>query len=250
MPVRETEAIILRSYPLKEADKIVSFLARSGGKTRGVAPNARRSVRRFGAGLELLSHVRLRYQEREAQDLVRLESCELLDSFFDAQSDYAVAVAFGHVAEVAEQLLPEREANDAFFRLILLVIEEIRRTGEIWRPLTYFDLWAVHLAGFLPPLDACLRCGAALEPDEPAWFRASSEGLRCRVCRTEGSSTLASESRALARRMRTASLATIPAEGWNKRRAADLRRFLGTEIERHIERRLVTRKQLEELDIG
>ena len=70
MPVRETEAIILRSYPLKEADKIVSFLSRSGGKTRGVAPNARRSVKRFGAGLELLSHVRLRYTERESQDLV------------------------------------------------------------------------------------------------------------------------------------------------------------------------------------
>jgi DNA repair protein RecO (recombination protein O) len=180
--------------------------------------------------------------------LVRLESCELLDSFFDAQSDYAVAVAFGHVAEVSEQLLPEREANDAFFRLILLVIEEIRRTGEIWRPLTYFDLWAVNLAGFLPPLDACLRCGAALEADEPAWFRASSEGLRCRVCRTEGSSTLAPESRALARRMRAASLANIPCEGWNKRRAADLRKFLGTEIERHLERRLVTRPQLEELE--
>lgn len=248
MPVRETEAIILRSYPLKEADKIVSFFARQGGKTRGVAPNARRSVRRFGAGLELLSHVRLRYQEREARDLVRLESCELLDSFFDAQSDYPTAVAFGHVAEVAEQLLPEREENDAFFRLILLVIEEIRRTCEIWRPLTYFDLWAVSLAGFLPPLDACLRCGAALEADEPAWFRASSEGLRCRICRTEGSSTLTTDSRSLARRMRATSLANIPAEDWSKRRAADLRKFLGQEIERHLERRLVTQAQLEEIE--
>ena len=248
MPVRETEAIILRSYPLKEADKIVSFLSRAGGKTRGVAPNARRSVRRFGAGLELLSHVRLRYQEREGQDLVRLESCELLESFFDAQSNYDVAVAFGHVAEVSEQLLPEREANDAFFRLILLVIEEIRRTNEIWRPLTYFDLWAVNLAGFLPPLDVCLRCGSAIEAEEPAWFRASSEGLRCGVCRTEGSSTLTVDSRSMARRMRAVSLANIPAEGWNKRGAADLRKFLWQVLERHLERRLVTRSQLEELE--
>jgi len=248
MPVRETEAIILRSYPLKEADKIVSFLSRAGGKTRGVAPNARRSVKRFGAGLELLSHVRLRYQEREAQDLVRLESCELLESFFDAQSSYDAAVAFGHVAEVAEQLLPEREANDAFFRLILLVIEEMRRTGEIWRPLTYFDLWAVNLAGFLPPLDVCLRCGEAIGADEAAWFRATSEGLRCRVCRTEGSTTLAADSRSMARRMRAESLAKIPAEGWDKRTAADLRQFLWQEMERHMERRLVTRKQLEELE--
>ncbi len=248
MPVRETEAIILRSYPLKEADKIVSFFSRAGGRTRGVAPNARRSVKRFGAGLELLSHVRLRYSEREAQDLVRLESCELLESFFDVQSDYDATVAFSHVAEVAEQLLPEREANDPFFRLILLVIEEIRRTGEIWRPVTYFDLWAVNFAGFLPPLDACLRCREVLEPNEPAWFRTSSEGLRCRVCRTDGSSTLTADSRGMARRMRAESLTKIPAVGWKQRFAADLRKFLWQEMERHMERRLVTRRQLEELE--
>jgi DNA repair protein RecO len=151
------------------------------------------------------------------------------------------------VAEVAEQLLPEREANDAFFRLILLVIEDIRRTGEIWRGLTYFDLWAVNLAGFLPPLDVCMRCGSAIEANEPAWFRASSEGLRCRACRTDGSSTLAPESRSMARRMRAASLPNISAEGWNKRCAADLRKFLWQSMERHLERRLVTRGQLEEL---
>ena len=248
MPVRETEAIILRSYPLKEADKIVSFFSRAGGRKRGVAPNARRSVKRFGAGLELLSHVRLRYSEREARDLVRLESCELLESFFDVQGDYDATVAFCHVAEVTEQLLPEREANDPFFRLILLVIEEIRRTGEIWRPLTYFDLWAVNFAGLLPPLDACLRCGEVLEPNEPAWFRTSSEGLWCGVCRTEGSSTLTADSRGMARRMRSESLTTIPAEGWKQRFAADLRKFLWQEMERHMERRLVTRRQLEELE--
>ena len=248
MPVRETEAIILRSYPLREADKIVSFFSRGGGKTRGVAPNARRSVRRFGSGLELLSHVRLRYQEQESRDLVRLESCELLESFFDAQRNYDAAVAFAHIAEVSEQLLPEREANDAFFRLILLAMQEIHRTGEIWRPLTYFDLWAVNLAGFLPPLDACLRCGKALEPDEPAWFRSTSEGLRCRACRTEGSSALRPDSRTLARAMLAASLTKIPPEGWSKTRAEDLRKLLGQELERHLERRLITRRQLDELE--
>ena len=77
--------------------------------------------------LELLSHVRLRYQERKAQDLVRLESCGLIESFLDVPNNYDVVVGFSHGAEVDEQLLPEREANDAFFRLTLLAIEEMRR---------------------------------------------------------------------------------------------------------------------------
>ena len=245
MPVRETEAIILRTYPLREADKIVSFFSRGGGRTRGVARNARRSMKRFGASLERLSHVRLRYFEQETRDLVRLESCELLQSFFETQSDYAAGVAFSYIAEVCEQLLPEREANDPFFRLVLLVMNEIRRSGRIWRSLTYFDLWAVTLAGFLPPLEECSRCRGRIDASEPAWFQLESEGLLCRACRGEGSWPLSGESRALARTMLATSLSAIPEEGWSKSRGEDLRRFLGQQIEKHLERKLITRAALE-----
>jgi DNA repair protein RecO (recombination protein O) len=247
MPVRETEAIILRTHPLNEADKIVSFFSRGEGRTRGVAPNARRSLKRFGAALELLSHVRVRYQENGGRELVRVESCELLDSFFEAQSDYATAVASSYVAEVCELLLPEREANDPFFRLVLLVMNEIRRKHEIWRPLTYFDLWSVKLAGFLPSLRTCMRCEAALDPEQPAWFRTHWEGLLCKDCRGEEAWALSSASRDLARNMLAAPLEALPEERWTRQRAEDLRRFLGQQMERHLERRLVTRRQLEEL---
>ncbi len=247
MPVRETEAIILRTYPLNEADKIVSFLSREGGRRRGVAKNARRSVKRFGAALERLSHVRVRYFEQESRDLVRLESCELIQSFFELQSDYDSGVASSYIAELCEQLLPEHEANDAYFRLVLLVMNEIRRGSGIWRPLTYFDLWAVALGGFLPALDACSRCGAPIEPAEPAWFRYQSHGLRCKVCRSEDSWKLSAESRVLAREMLQKSLLQIPSEGWSKSRGEDLRRFLSHEIEKHLERKLVTRPMLEGL---
>jgi DNA repair protein RecO (recombination protein O) len=247
MPVRETEAIILRTVPFNEADKIVNFLARGEGRMRGVAPNARRSRKRFGAALELLSHVRLRYQDHPARDLVRLESCELLDSFFEIQSRYEVAIASSYVAEVCEQLLPEREANDAFFRLALLVMTEIRRTGDIWRPLTYFDLWVVKLAGFLPPMATCIRCQAALEPGQPAWFRPHWDGLICKDCRGEQAWTLSAESRQTAREMLSEALPLVPVEGWSITRAEDLRRFLGQHMERHLERKLVTRRQLETL---
>ncbi|HWP84746.1 MAG TPA: DNA repair protein RecO [Terriglobia bacterium] len=246
MPVRETEAIILRTIPCNEADKMVSFLSRSEGRARGVAPNARRSRKRFGATLEPLSHVRLRYQDRAARDLVRLESCELLDSFFEVQSQYEVAVGCGYVAEVCELLLPEREANDPFFRLVLLVMLEIRRTGDIWRPLTYFDLWAVKLAGFLPPLERCIRCQEALAGG-PAWYQPHGDGLLCKACKGQDAWSLSGESRALAQEMLGAALPAISAEGWSRARGEDLRRFLGQNLERHLERKLVTRRQLDAL---
>ena len=247
MPVREAEAIILRTYASREADKVVSFFSREGGRTRGVAPNARRSLRRFGSSLEPLSHVRLRYVEHQNRDLVRLESCELVQSFFEAQSNYEVAVAAAYIAEVCEQLLPEREANDAFFRLVLLVMNELRRTGRIWRPLTYFDLWAVQLAGLLPSLETCCRCRARLEQGAAAWFRPEEEGLLCSLCRSRGCSQLSADSRRLAHNMLGNSLLTISEQGWSKERAADLRHFLGQRMERHLERKLLTGSALQSL---
>ena len=90
MPVRESEALILRSFPLGEADKLVSFLSRSEGRLRGVASGARRPKSRFGSTLEPFSYVRMWFYERETRELVRINQCELIESFFEAQRDYAV----------------------------------------------------------------------------------------------------------------------------------------------------------------
>jgi DNA repair protein RecO (recombination protein O) len=248
MPARESEAIILRTYPLKEADKIVSFFSRTYGKLRGVAARARRLKNPFGTTLEPLSYVRVWFFQRENRELVNIDSCELIRSYFDAQKDYAASVAFGYIAEASEQLLPEHELNEAFFRLLLLVLENMRRTANLWPALTYFDLWAVRLTGLLPPLEACIRCGAALAPGETVFFTISSPGLHCPACVPENAWELSPASRALALQMLRLSLDALPSSGSAKAAHADLRRFLEQRIEAHAERRLVTREALEQIE--
>ena len=88
MPLRESEAVVLRSYPLGEADRLVSLLSRSMGRIRGVARGARRPKSRFGSTLETLSHIQVWFYERETRELVRINQCELLESFLDVQKDY------------------------------------------------------------------------------------------------------------------------------------------------------------------
>src|SRR5580700_6943179 len=107
MPVHESEAIILQSYPLAEADRLVSFLSRSMGRVRGVASGARRPKSRFGSTLERLSYVRIWYYERETRDLVRINQCEIIESFLSAFSDYALSIALALFSEVTEAVLPE-----------------------------------------------------------------------------------------------------------------------------------------------
>ena len=80
MPFHESDSIILKTYPLAEADRIVVFFSEKYGKVRGVANGARKLKNRFGASLEPLAQSRLRFFQKEGSDLVRIRSSELLDS--------------------------------------------------------------------------------------------------------------------------------------------------------------------------
>ena len=167
MPVRESEAIILRSFPLGEGDRLVSFLSRSEGRLRGVAAGARRPKSRFSSSLEPLSYIRIWFFERETRDLVRISQCEIIESFWDAQRDYAAGLSLALASEVTEAILGEREAADANFRLLLLFARFIKSGGDLQFALAYFSLWSVRLGGWLPDFDHCMKCGAELTGRRP-----------------------------------------------------------------------------------
>src|SRR5579862_2341222 len=152
MLARVSESFVLRTYPFRESDLIVSFFTRDQGKLRGVARRARRPKSPFGSGLERLSHVRMAYFERENAELANLNGCELIESQFGLQSDYSRGIALDYFTEVAEQLLPPHEPNEKFFRLLAAVLEHLRREGDVWCAVLYYSLWAVRLAGVFPEL--------------------------------------------------------------------------------------------------
>ena len=245
MALRESEAIVLRTYPLREADLLVTLFTRAEGKVHGVARSAKKSKRRFGGALEPLTYVRAFYDMRERHDLVRLDSCEVLESPMVSEVSYARAVALGHIAELLDQLLPDHEANDAIFRLTLSVLHVL--TGpEIWMPVTYFELWLTRLVGFLPELTECVFCGRNLNGDR-AYFHALVDGLMCADDKRLASSEFSEGSRVLAARMFRAPAETFAGKTWPKAQGADLRKFLTQILERHIEKKLVTAAMLEKV---
>lgn len=254
MPARVSEALVLRTYPLKEADLVVSFFTRDQGKLRGVAKRARRPKSPFGAGLERLSHVRMAYRQNEVRELVNLDSCELIHSQFGLVSDYWSSVVLDYFAEVAEQMLPSAEPSERFFRLLLAVLDYLPAAGgdagRPWRAVTYFSLWAVRLSGWLPELNVCLGCGTLLEDEsERAFYSRGRPGLVCGHCRNSGGGghwELTAESRSIAAEMLRAPVSRLSRSRWAQDTAADLRRFLVQQIESHVERRLITAPLLDE----
>jgi DNA repair protein RecO (recombination protein O) len=246
MPLKQSEAIVLRTYPMHEADLLVSFFTRSEGKVKGVAKSAKRSKRRFGGALEPLTQVRVYYDDREKRELARIDSCDVLQSPLATEIDYPRAAALGHVAELLDELLPDREVNDDVYRLASSVLGSLR-AGAIWGPLTYFDLWMARLAGFLPELHVCMKCGASLD-GERAWFHVLVDGLMCSEDKRLASSELTNESRELAAQMFRVPVEALKDCEWPKKRAADLRKFAIQIMERHLDRKLVTAGALERVE--
>jgi DNA repair protein RecO (recombination protein O) len=245
MPLKESEAIVLRTYPFRESDLLVTLFTRTEGKVRGVARAAKKSRRRFGGALEPLTYVKVTYEDRERQELARLDACEVFDSPLASEVSYPRAVALGHVAELLDELLPDREANDAVFRLALSVLKQIK-SDEFWLPLTYFELWIARLMGYLPDISECITCARVLNGSR-AYFHALADGLMCPEHKRLASSEISSESRKLAAQMLRVSLSGVHASSADNSSAADLRKFLLQTLERHIEKRLVTRGMLEKI---
>lgn len=246
MALRESEAIVLRTYPLREADLLVTLFTRLEGKVHGVARSAKKSKRRFGGALEPLTYVRAFYDVRERQELARLDSCDVLSSPMASEVSYSRAVALGHIAELLDELLPDHEANDAIFRLTLSVLS-VLDGPDVWMPITYFELWLTRLVGFLPELTECVICGRALNGDR-AYFHALADGLMCLDDKRLASSELSTDSRMLAAQMFRSPVDNFTDFDWPKALCADLRKFLIQILQRHLEKKLITAGMLEKID--
>src|SRR3954447_8816952 len=213
MPAQSSESLVIRTYPFREADLVVSLFTRDLGKLRGIARSARRPKSSFGSGLERLSHVSMSYLQRENRELVSLYRCDLINSQMGVVGDYGACVALDYIAEVSENLLPPGEPNEVFFRLLLAVLSHLRRdpTAGLWPAVNYFSLWAVRLSGFL------------------------------------GELRVSAESRRLAEEMMQTPISQLQAREWTAKTGADLRRVLIRAMQDHIERRLQSVPLLESI---
>jgi DNA repair protein RecO (recombination protein O) len=249
MPLKESEAIVLRTFPLGEGDRLVSFLDRQSGRMRGVARGAGLTKSRFGSTLEMLAYIRIWYFERETRELVRINQCELIESFMDVQRDYSSSIALALVSEITDSVLGEREAADAQFRLILLTARAIRVHGPSQVILTYFCLWTARLGGWLGPLDRCSSCGRAIHL-ETVFHSAGLAELSCEACRNEWAKQLSKEALSIGRIALAGTLDRLLNEKPSRGPTREILSYALDVLEHHIEKKLISRKTFETGESG
>jgi len=182
MAVIETEALILRSYNLAEADKIVVCLSRSAGLIRGVAKGCRKLRNRFGAALEPFTLINLTYYEKENRELVSFRQVEILKSRFNLSSNASILTGFAYMGDLLVDFSPPHQANDNLFRMALACFEAASETpSDLDAVLRYFEVWVLKLEGFLPDLRSCANCQKAFSGAEIIYL-GSDLSLRCLQC--------------------------------------------------------------------
>lgn len=187
MGLVETEAIVLKTYKLSEADKIAVCLTRGAGLVRGVARGARRLKSRFGAGLEPFTHVNLTYFEKEGRELVTLKQAEIVRSHFAWAASAEALAVLGYMCELAVEFAPPHEADERLFRMVRASLEAAAADPPALPAISvYYELWMLRLAGFLPEPRRCGGCGRALPAEDGRVF-ATPEGVwRCKACAGAG----------------------------------------------------------------
>jgi DNA repair protein RecO (recombination protein O) len=159
MPLYTADALVLRTYKLAEADRIVVFLTRDRGKKRGVAPHARRPRSRFVGALEPLTEVRVSYFERERRELVSLNYAETVRSPLAATTPESLASS-QYFAELIDAWAADSDADERMFRLGVSVLDALATGAPPDALARYFECWLLRLQGVYPA-DLALSNGAA-----------------------------------------------------------------------------------------
>ena len=191
MGLVETEAIVLHTHKLADADKIVVSLTERAGLVRGVARGARRLKSRFGASLEPFTLINLTFYEKETRELVTIKGAEIIKSYFGAAGDAYKVAALEQLVELVREFAPPHQADERLFRMLRACIESLPGVVDPSAGFAYCELWVLRLTGSLPDLRACGGCGARLrEPSAGAIYITQEGVLWCAACRGGGARPL------------------------------------------------------------
>ena len=230
----DSEAFILGTHPLREKDRIVSFLTRDAGKKRGVARGARSPKSGFGGALEPMTEARVLYFEKEGRELVSINSVDPIRPSFPLSGKLEEALLLSAFAESLQTFVSDSDPAEPFYRLARHVMDALFSGAPPLAASTYFDVWILRLSGLFPAPGECAGCAKALSAEEPAYFDETRPGFVGAECRRGGALYVSSSARSTLRAILTSPLdPAAPPAGLSEietiaRRAR--RHFLGHEL--------------------
>lgn len=185
MPFYTTHAIVIRSHHYGESDKIITFFTKDFGKIKGIAKGARRSKKRFQNALDLFSHLRLIFFDREGMGLVRADNCDILHTFPKIREDLKKIFYGNYYLELVNEMAGEREANAEAFDLLLFFLLALETMEPQEEQLRMFEIRMLSLFGYRPNMRRCNLCKrdwGDLKEISSVFFSLEKGALICKQC--------------------------------------------------------------------
>lgn len=247
---------MLRTWPLRESDLIVTIYTHAHGKVRGVARGARKPMGRWSGALEPMTEVELQWTVKEGQELLTLTDVSIERSPYHPMPDLGVTWTLAFLAELLDATAAAHDADEVLYRLAGTCVDALLAGATPTLVARYAQAWVLHLHGVLPDLDECVACGRSLVEHGGSW-KWSLHGVACADCagahaRSAGSRgdgegpTLLPEDVAFLAQVRGRKPADVVAPG-----ALALRRtgvFLGRLLAEMLGRELRSERFLDELE--
>jgi DNA repair protein RecO (recombination protein O) len=195
MGIVETQAIVLQTYKLADADKIVLCMTERAGLVRGVARGARRMKSKFGASLEPFTLINLTFFEKETRELVTIKGAEIVKSYFEAVGNAQAFEGLVYLLELVKEFALPHQADEKLFKMLRACIDFLAQNpSEVNATSTYSELWTLKLTGFLPEFKSCGVCQIHLDDSYRGQRFISHEGvLWCQTCGAGGGQPLGGE---------------------------------------------------------
>lgn len=170
--------VVLRTWKLGEADRIVSFVTRDNGKVRAVAKGIRKTKSKFGSRLEPTTHVQLQlYRGRGDLDIVT--QVEVIDRFPTLRNDLDVFSRASSMLEAVDHVAQERGPDARLYEMLVRALQTLVDSRSRLVGAAFF--WKLlSLEGVQPFLDGCVSCERT---DNLVAFDHSSGGVLCKDCR-------------------------------------------------------------------
>jgi len=180
-----TPAIVLRTVDYGEADRVVTLLCQSGGKRSALARGARKSTRRFGAGLALFGVGEATLAGRPGAELATLEGFHGARGFPRLLQDVAKVAHGGYACELVRELTPPHKEEPEVFALLLTLLDLLDGGTARAETLRIFELQLLAAVGLAPTLDRCVECGGELD-EAGQVFDLRRGGVVCAHCHGHG----------------------------------------------------------------
>ena len=254
MPAQKTEAIVIRTYPLRDTHKIITFYTPDFGRVKAVAYGVKSPKSKLSGRLELLNHGMLMFNHRENRDLQSLSGFELIEGFDGIRDDFARITYGCYLAELVDAIAAEGDANPEIFHLLQNTYHLLADIEDVAMLARVFEIKFLDLAGYAPQLSQCANCGSNVTGSDTKTqgtpvmlFSVRHGGMLCNNCQHRDTSaySITPGSCELLKTLRKSELEKINRIRASTRNHRELKLILSSFIRYHTERNLKSLRFIE-----